>query len=635
MSSLAALFNFDGRPLDPADLARMAGALAPAGPHGQRQQRGQTWGMSFHLRRFTPEDRYEQQPLPGEQGRYWVLADARLDNRDELLRQFAIPPAEAAHTPDSRLILRAFQHWGESCPIHLIGDFAFLVWDSLARRLFAACDPMGRLTLLYHRTPNRLLVSTAYKGLHALPEVPRQLDQQRLADFLVTRPMPPGSTIYQGIERLPPAHCLSTDGKDWRQWRYWRLDPEAEIHLPNDDAYREAFLELYDRVIRAQLRAAGPVGVYMSGGLDSSSVGAMAARALRERGEKLTAFTMVHKRGFDPGVDTARIDPEYTYVEALRGMHANLDVVYVTGKDTGLLDGWEETFELIGVPANSLSNTRRIRAFQPEIETRGIAVMLNGNRGNRSISYTGADFLPRAFLSGQWLKVYHGVQALRPLSGSSLARSFLKHVLRPLLPVEMDSWQQSDGGRLSGLSTAFRSGNALEFKTSADWRKLMNPRLRYGETFLFDLIHNAMDEWVGLRAEIGIEDRDPTGDRRIVEFCTALPMHQFLRKGHNRYLIRHAMAGIVPDTIRQRAHFGPREADFGERVDEAMSEVASQLTQLESHPYLLDILDFAQLRALLELPTKERRKHSHKAFRRLLRGIQMGRFIHWAEGMNG
>lgn len=633
MSNLGAIFNFDGRPLDPADLERMAAALAVAGPHGRGQQRGKTWGMTFHLRRFTPEDRYEQQPLKDASGRYWVLADARLDNRDDLLREFAIPPAEAARLPDSRLILLAFQRWGEDCPVRLIGDFAFAIWDSLEGRLFAACDPLARLTLLYHRTPSGLVVSTAYKGLHALPGVPRELDRDRLADFLTMQPMPPGSTIYRGIERLPPAHSLSTDGRDWRLRRYWRLDPDAEIRLPNDEAYREAFLELYGKVIRAHLRAAGPVGVYMSGGLDSSSVGAMAARELRDRGETLTAFTMVHKRSFDPGVEAARIDPEYAYVEALRRLHPNLDVVYVTGKETRFLDGFEDGFEMTGVPPNSLSHVRRIRAFQPEIQARGISVILNGYKGNRTISYTGAGFLPRALLTGRWRALIDGVQALRPLSRSSAARVLLKYALHPLLPIEFPS-RQPAWARSFGLNEALRREPRNQPSAWSEWRKVLNPRLRYGEAFLFDLIHNAMDEWVGLRAETGIEDRDPTGDRRIVEFCTALPMHQFLRKGQNRFLIRHAMAGIVPDEIRQRAYFGPREADFGERADEVLDELAAELAGLESHPDRWGLLDYDQLRFLLELPAEVRARHSHKPFRRLMRGVQVGRFIRWAEGAN-
>lgn len=637
MSAFGAIFGFSGDALAPGDLERMALALATGGPDGKGHHRDKTWGMVFRLRRFTPEDLYEQQPLRHESGRYWLLADARIDNRDELLAEFSIAPSAAAKLPDSRLILLAYLRWGEDCPRKLIGDFAFVIWDDLERRLFAACDPMARRTLLYHRTASRLVIATSYKGLHALPHVPRDIDYARLADFLVMRPMEPGSTVYQGIGRLPPAHSLSTDGRHWSIRRYWSVDPGHEIRLPDDGAYREAFLDLYGRVIQSHLRARGPLGIFMSGGLDSSSIGAMAARKLGERGQSLTAFTLVHRRSFDPGVQPERINPEYAYVEAIRRRHPNIDVVYVTGKQDRLLDGFEEAFDMIGAPPHSISHDRRIRALYREVRTRNIQVVLNGYQGNRTISYNGTDFLPHAFLTGQWRRVYDGIQALRPLMRASAARLFLRLVVRPLMPagllVRPPAWAQ-----LRGLNENFRHriGNpVLPTASSApDWQRVLNPRLRHKIDFIGGLAHNAMDEWIGSRAELGIEERDPTGDRRIVEFCLALPMHQFLRRGANRFLIRHAMEGLLPDEVRWREYFLPREADYGEHVQEAMADLRDELAGLERRSDQPELLDTWQIRALLDVPDRQQAESVYLPFRRAMRAVQVGRFIRWAEGAN-
>lgn len=642
MSALGAIFSFNGEPMDPGDLERMAQALAVGGPDGKGRHRDRTWGMVFSSRRFTPEDLYEQQPLRDEGGRYWVLADARIDNRDDLLAELSIAASAAARLPDSRLILLAYQRWGEDCPRKLIGDFAFVIWDNLERRLFAACDPMARRTLLYHRAASRLVVATSYKGLHALPYVPRNLDHPQLARFLALHPMVPGSTIYEGIGRLPPAHSLTTDGSGWTVRRYWSLDPDAEIRLARDEDYREAFLELYGKVIRSHLRARGPVGIFMSGGLDSASVGAMAARELRNGGKSLTAFTLVHQRTFDPGVDPASINPEYAYVEAIRRMHPNVDVVYVTGKQDRLMDGFEESFERIGAPPNSISHDRRARALYRQVQARGIQVVLNGNQGNRTISYNGVDFLPRAFLGGQWINVYDGIRALKPLFRDSGTQLLWRLVLRPLSPewlvqaahiLRHPTGQQSFGLNGDYLRQIGRTAPPRGSARSR-WRQVFNPRLRCSEDFVGGLVHNAMDEWVSRRAELGIEERDPTADRRIVEFCLALPMEQFLRTGMNRFLIRHAMEGMLPDEVRWRKYFLPREADYGERVSEAAAGLAAELARLENHRDRLELLDFDQLRALLESPGGQQAKTNYRPFRQAMRAVQMGRFIHWAEGLN-
>lgn len=245
MSAIAGLCRFrDPAPVK-ADLERQARALRDHGRDG-----GGTWhregaGLAQCLQRFTPEDLFERQPLKSADGHRVLVADARIDNREALADAFGWSPAEARLRPDSAFLLHAYETWGEACPAELLGSFAFAVWDTRRRSLFAAVDPLGTRQLYYHRAPGRFAFATTPAGLFALPEVPRELDPAGLAQRLVLSGAGFDTTVFRGIERLPGGHRMRVTEAGVERVRYWRLDPHREIRLPSDDAYLQAFEEQF------------------------------------------------------------------------------------------------------------------------------------------------------------------------------------------------------------------------------------------------------------------------------------------------------------------------------------------------------------------------------------------------------
>lgn len=639
MSVFGLLCQFDGRPVAREDLERMGRALALPEDHGGGQRLDGPCGMVQHRNPFTPEDRHDRQPYSDAGGRYWLLADVRLDNREALLKTFAIPAAEADTTPDGRLVLLAFEKWGRDCPRHLLGDYAFAVWDSLEKSLFCACDPMGLRTLLYHRQGDFLALATLSQGLHALPRVPRALARAGLIDYLALRPLELGKTLFEGIERLPAGYSLSASAGRHERVRFWSLDGLKPIRLANDEAYREAFLELFEQAVRSRLRAVGPVGISMSGGLDSSSVAALAADQLARAGQRLTAFTLVHRRSFDAGVRTEAIDPEYRYVEAMKAMYPNLDVVYLTGRDERMMVGLADDFEQSGIMPHSVVFQRRHRTLFPQVRARGVRVLLNGYNGNTIMSYAGHDIPFALFARGRWLAAYQAIRALQPLSRSSfwgLARPML---LKPFYPRVFDVWinrvfpdrRRHVHDTLGIRASAYPSADPGYFSGIA--RRLDYNHARKG--MLIDGIHNNVaDLWTTSRAYQGIEERDPTQDLRLVEFCLALPMDQFLRRGANRFLLRNAMRQRLPRAILERPYFLPREPDMAERCDEVMDELRARLQRIKAADRL-DFLDYRQLEAMLDMAPREQRRRDHEPARTVMRAIAMGEFVAWFEGDNG
>src|SRR4029079_19246480 len=168
----------------------------------------------------------------------------------------------------------AYLRWSDACLDHLLGDFAFAIWDPRADRLFCARDHFGMRQLTYYHEPGKFLAfATEVPAVLALDETPKRINEGRIADFLERlQGIDQTSTFYEEIFRLPPAHCLTLDSAGLRITRYWTLRPGPQLNLASPEAYAQAFLEVFTEAVRCRLRSAGAVGSTLSGGVDSGSI---------------------------------------------------------------------------------------------------------------------------------------------------------------------------------------------------------------------------------------------------------------------------------------------------------------------------------------------------------------------------
>ena len=286
MSGIYGIFRFDGAPIDPADLAHMRKAMAHYGPDGGGEWHDGPVGLGQRQLCATPEDQFELQPL--QKAGVSLVAAARLDNRDELLRAFVIPSSEHISTPDSALVLDAYLKWGDDCPDHLDGDWHFAAWNSHNRKLYIARDHHGNTGLCYYRGQNILAFASGLKGLLALPVIPRHPDMMRMAQVLSGWLGDGTHTGYKDLLRLPPAHALQVTSNAVSKHRYWHPEQFPHLTFRDERDCIDQFLDLYRQAVRTRLRSARTVGIALSGGLDSGSVAALAAPLLAERGENLS-----------------------------------------------------------------------------------------------------------------------------------------------------------------------------------------------------------------------------------------------------------------------------------------------------------------------------------------------------------
>ena len=294
MSAIAGIVYFDGKPAQTGGLDMMLGATAHRGPDHVGTWFDGPVALGCRLLRTTPESLDERAPLCHEARGTVITADARIDNRDALISALGMTGAAPAGPPDSAIILAAYERWGYACAEKLLGDFAFAIWDRRQGTLFCARDHFGVRPFIYCKTDRFLAFSSEIRGLLALAEIPRRIDEQQILEYLSAYYEDTSSTFYRDIRKLPPAHSIIVKHGELSRRRYWALAYQGD-HAPKSDAENvEAFRHIFVDAVRCRVRSAGRVGSTLSGGLDSSFVALTARRLLLERhGQPLHTFSLI------------------------------------------------------------------------------------------------------------------------------------------------------------------------------------------------------------------------------------------------------------------------------------------------------------------------------------------------------
>jgi asparagine synthase (glutamine-hydrolysing) len=585
----------------------------------------------------TPESLNETLPGKSRSGRYVITSSARLDNREELFRALDVPYHERNNMPDSSLIMRAYEKWEEQCPNHLTGDWMFAIWDIHKRKFFIARDHHGNTGLYYYLSQHLFVFSSCIKGIFALPEIPVHLNELRIAQILVFWPENGGPTAYRDILRLTPAHCMIVTRNNVTLRQYWRLEETPKLHLRSDREYVEAFLEVYAEAVRCRLRSLRPVGVTLSGGLDSGSVAALAAREMRQEGKRLQAFSSVPMYDVE-GLAGPNFGDETPFIQATARSAGNIDVTFVRAEDISPLMGIKRFIALFDEPCHAASNAYWIVALLEEAKRRGVGTLLTGQGGNATVSWNGAGYLAQLARKRQWKVIWKEMLALKRLHNRPLWRIVLGRVVKPFIPP-----------RLLGTWSRILSGKEAWEKYSAINRHITdtlnineqmylhgpNPLFGYGchtGKNRFSIIEPGRSTlgffWQESGMGFGIEVRDPTFDRRVMEFCLSIPDDQYVRKGADRFLIRRAMDGFLPPEVLWNTRKGRQGADIGGRLLKNLDETKSALEKVKSSELARQFLDIGKMSRVLSRLEKEiNQKNTHDAGTIFLRGLMAGLFL--------
>jgi asparagine synthase (glutamine-hydrolysing) len=644
MSGIAGLLRFDGKRVERRELERMANALRAHGPDRSDVLVAGEIGLVHVLMRMTPEDRFERQPWRGASGAV-VTANLRLDNRDDLLGRLGIAPQDAMAWPDSRILLAGWEKFGDDLWANLRGPFAAAIWDSRGRTLTLARDHLGLNVLMYHKTERFFAFATMPNGLFALPEVPRELSEAKMADFIVLNHADHKTTFYRDIFRVLPAHLMTiTAEAAIAERRYWSPADIRSVRLASDQAYADGLRECLDRAVRRQMRSAHPIGCYLSGGLDSSSVAALAARALAEKGQRLAAFTQVPREGFAGPVPYGRYADETPYVEAIRSALGNIDVTYIRNNEVDDFAHLERLFLLLEAPVRNPTNLGWVLAITQVARAQGRRVLLGGQWGNFTISWSGWSQTADHLLHGRLVTAYRQWRQYYRNSSDSRSVVFRKLFIEPLSPEKIANWahRRRHGPAQPWIKHApirleFAAAMGVDDRAREVGHDFLY-RARPGERSAGLTMVDYFGDWsAAQQAFHGVETRDPTADIDVIAYCFGVPPEQYLVEGVDRSLIRRAMWDLLPEVVLTNRLIGLQAADWFEKLDGRRQEFLTEIAKIARSPLASKAIDLERLeRALLNWPAGgwQRSKIVEEYHLALTRGITGGRFLRWIESTN-
>lgn len=638
MTAFAGLSAWHGGGVPSQHIGRFEAALAlPGGGAARSVHRDGL--LLVHVQSITaPQDRAARQPMAERGGRFALVFDGYLTNREELADALGLG-ADALDLPDCAYAMAALEHWGEQAPARLLGDFALAAWDWTGRRLILSRDAMGQRPLYYHQGDGWMAFSTTIRALRALPDVPTGLDERLMAYYLLDVPGDPDRTFHAAIRRVPPASTAVFDGRQAKVECYWRPDYGRRIHFRHDEEYVEAARELLDRSVRAHLRIAGPAVATLTGGLDSSAVATSAALQLAS-GALATVTTVPQ-----PGVALPRrlqgMADERSYAEATARLYANMAPSFVSGSSLHRWDDkWAEMFLLVGRPWRNVMNFAWFGAMRDHVRDMGAKVLLEGTYGNLTLSWDGALALPHMLRTGRWGTVIREVRGLAGRHRVSFARQLWRSALRPITPYEMCAALD----RLRSRAPVSRwVDNAInpDFAASVDGgeclRRCISNIGRDPASIRHSMLEwgqSAGDALGQLRHLVGLEIRNPLGGRRLLEFCLAVPQEQYLREGVGRFLARRVLAGRLPSEVLENPRRGFQAAEYFHRMGQMRGVIASGVEELERSALARRVLDLPRMKALLAQWPEDSSEAGVEYLSTLHRGLHYGQFLRWMEGSN-
>lgn len=558
------------------------------------------------------------------------IAAGRLDNAADLCSCLNIPVSERHALSDFDVMRLAYGRWGKDCSMHTFGDWVFAAWHPVERHLILSRSHYGSVPIYYHIDEKILAFATSRQVLLSLKLVPIELDELWFAQFLIAWPAYRGErTPQKSIKCLPPANYLVASQNSCHTCRYWFPEETRELILSHREEYVEVFRSIFDEAVRCRLRSDKPISATLSGGLDSSLVVATASKILMTQGQRLTAFTSVPCNDTERYV-SSRFGDELPYAKATANYAGNIDLHPLISTGISPIKTIRQVLQQGGVPCHGAGNLYWLMDIQKSSIALGSNVLLTGAAGNASVSWTGDMFSqPLSFLLSH-VDVKTLIRAYVNRTKQKLKSVLPISLLAALQRIRMDSMGYKEWYRGSAIRPDFaRHLRLLEQRLNdPDERADLCPKDKRSQILMLGKsVFGSYATEIG--AMNGLELRDPTADARVIDFVLSVPDRVFMdaNTGIDRWLIREAMNGRVPDEVRLNRNRGRQAGDLVLRLRACADEMEHALNELEAGQ-AEKFVDVAYMRQVWRMVQTE---DTHEAFIKsntiLTRGLMVGLFV--------
>lgn len=600
MAGIAAIIDWTGATLAPDTIEALT---TPSPYHHSHNPSSYLQGplafsqLAANANALSPAER---QPLISGCGHYILVSDARIDNQQELLTRLYGSDPLPANPTDADLILAAYRTWGQQCPAHLIGDFAFVIWDNRNKTLFAARDAMNMRTLSYIQTGDTLYIATEGAQLLQHKNITAKINRYALACWLSGWP-DPNISMFDGIQLLPAGHSLLADANGIKIERYWSVDPEFKIRHHSIADYENQLREILSRNVSDRMRSTSTIiATQMSGGMDSTSVTALAKRLATSNHKQIAVISHTYKKS--ASCDESLLIQEMQQHLGISNIH------YMAAEQHTGLD-----FRDLYSPALENPGTVYSPRYLDEmklLQEIGANVLLTGSGGDE-MSWGHSLTYSRRLLRGDIKAIQEAVSGCKEMQ-LPLLSTLLHLFVTPLIPKQIKQIIKKSLGKPATstipvwIPDATKQLLEQEGINISDTTHFKNPALqaRY-EAWKNSSTINSVRSYHQAAASFEIEVRHPFFDRRLLEFSFAIPDDIWIRDNYPKWLLRRSMSGILPDSVcwnRKKiifdSFFGQIIRDQQETIRTILSDTRLQEMGLLNNRQLLSVFE-----AVVKKPT--------------------------------
>jgi len=538
-----------------------------------------------------------------------IVGVSRLDNRSDLLQLVGIAPHDQEKFGDNSLILAAYQKMGERCVELLLGDFAFAIWDPQRAKLFCARDHMGRQPLFYYHSAQQFVFASEPKAICAIAPETCRINRDKLATlaFPEFRRYFWNQSWFEKISALGAGSSLSLDQNGLRDSTYWEPKPSSDLPVKDEDLL-EALQQLLSDVVVGRLAKDGENVALLSGGLDSSTIVSLAARALARDNKQLHALAAVL-----PDEERTTLTDEREFIDCFRDW-PNLTINYITAEDRGPFDALEE---MVWTCDSPLLTSRHFlySAFAERGRQLGAGVILDGAGGELGPSFHGEGYYAELLLRCRWHTLIRELNFRQQRTGVPVRRSFRVDVLNPLLPVSLLDGlrprpaEDYEFERLQPIQRQFAEeqlGKLMSHKDRTSRRSThILPNHRKVQLDRQRQVQKKSTYVGGFLGYGQIEMRYPFMDKRLLEFCLAVPGRLKINDGYKRYLLRRVMDRALPPAIQWRTSKHPFSPDYFRRYNSQRSKAQKLLADISPTDPVRQVVDVEKLKQLALIPVTD------------------------------
>ena len=551
MCGITGIFNLNRNRVDESILSSMSAAQKHRGPDdaGSVLLNDNILGFAHNRLSIIDLSPFGHQPMSNKEKTVWLVFNGMIYNYLELKEELEQRGHIFYSKSDTEVIIHAYSEYGEDCFSRFNGMWALALWDDNKKMLLCCRDRLGIKPLHFFHSNDYFIFSSEIKALLKHPVVPRQPNYNTIYSYL--NPDMRGhnevnnNTFFKGIKKIQPGSYLKLSNSTIEEKKYWVMTYGGDKHNLSEDEATRQFSNIFRDAVRIRLRSDVPIGISLSGGLDSSSVAAV-AKDISEI-SNVQAFTLsFQEKNFD----------ESSYAMEV-AQHINIPVHILKPKSkhvfkdlTELVWHHEEPFQNLNVYSNWL--------IMSEARKRGILVLLNGHGGDEALNGYARDF---HFYFADLMRNFDWMTLRRELNHfAGIYEEKKSYILKQVIKLLISTSVPHEVKNKLKLKHFLHSNNLLrsfidryrDFYFSENKFNSFMERSTYTGYKIYPL-----PNWLHTEDRVSmahaIEARSPFLDHRLFEFTHSLPSLYKFREGLNKYILRQAMKGYLPESVRMRS----------------------------------------------------------------------------------